>query len=941
MSIIDFQSLSEISDFDADICIIGSGPAGLTVALQFLNSNLKVVVIESGGYTPNAEAETLNEIESVGMRRAPQDVTRCRGLGGTTALWSGRCGVFDAMDFQHRSWVPHSGWPIQASDLEPYVDRAGQVLGLGPALYREDQLRVLPNDNTGHEWSGLKLRPVVWQYSQHEASGAVLNYFAKDGVEGGQHLGMLQHSGAPRPLHLGEASRGYLEESKNITVVINATALELLPTDAGGRVNRVRIASASGNTGFVEARKVVLACGAIDNARLMLSSCSANENGVGNNHGNVGRFLSDHPFWPIAKYNGAGDATVRRKLGARWLTRSGNKHVYVLGLKISPQLQRDEHLLNSALHIVELGEEPPAVSQVGNFLRLVKQRKFGKETWRALVSAMTRPRQLLSGIYSRYVRHEPPQANPTSVAFGAVVEQVPDPDSRVTLSDQTDAFGMRRARIDWHVSEREFASAKRLAGLVSEEFERQGFEQPEFADWLEDSSGKFRSHIHDMAHPMSTTRMSDDPKDGVVDANCKVHGVSDLYVAGSSVFSTSGYMNPTLMIVALSLRLADHLKSQLSERAVPAPATLARFAQLPRRTRVGLIGAGHRVREVYGPVFGSLSDEFEVVGVTSRASASSREFAAQTGTRSYPSASHLVAEERPDFLLVAINSIDDALSDLIGLGVPLLIETPFCWNLRKGRKALSLMNKRKLLIGVAEQTPELPTEVLKRQIINLGLIGQAFAAHNDFGSYDYHGIAAAKQSLSGINQGGTVNAVLQGQGPETGDSPESWLLGSARFETGGWLMHSYSDSYYDNPSRYPKQFRVYGSGGSIVGDTMRSRDASGSVMESSIRRNEANGRLRSLAIDTLLGEVVWSNPFSDFELTDEQIAVAAILRKMAASVQFGGSPTYSAQDSLHDMELLAAMRSSARRNGAATAVPMNLERDAIRKLAGRLMSKGS
>ncbi|SHE64656.1 GMC oxidoreductase [Devosia limi] len=938
MSIIDFQTCAPASEFDADICIIGSGPAGLTLALQFADTPLRIIVLESGGHSSDAETDKLSEIESVGMPRAPQNVTRWRGLGGTSALWSGRCGVFDAMDFQHRPWVPHSGWPIAARDLDPYLDRAGQILGLGPALYREEQERLLPEDSAQHQWDSLNFRPVVWQFSQHETTGAVLNHYAKDGVEGAQNLGMLQHSGAPRPLNLGEAARGALEASGNITVIMNATAVDLLPNSTGSHVNQVKIASISGITGTVTAKTFVLACGAIDNARLMLSSRTASEDGLGNSHGNVGRFLSDHPFWPIAKYDGAGSDVVRRMLGARWLNRAGNKHVYTLGLRVSPERQRDEELLNSALHIVEFGHEPPAISQLGSALRLLKRRQFGEDTWRALASALTRPMQLISGIYSRYVRKEPALSNPTSVAFGAVVEQVPDPESRVTLSDQVDAFGMRRARIDWRVSDREFANAKRLAELTAEEFERQGFQQPEFASWLDDPSGAFRAHIHDMAHPMSTTRMSDDPAKGVVDANCKVHEVDNLYVAGASVFSTSGYMNPTLMIVALSLRLADHLKSTAIDNRAPAAVASHRLAPRPRRTRVGLIGAGNRMREIYLPILETLADEFEVVGVTSRTAASAGDVSRLLGTQSFQTPEALLHEAKPDLLVVAIGAIDDALPGLIGLGVPLLIETPICWSLRKGRHALSLMRKHGVLVGVAEQTPELPVEALKRQVIDLGLIGRVFVSHNDFASYDYHGIAAAKQLLTGLPRSGTISAITQSGGALSHPQGqiENWIVGSARFKSGGLLMHSYSDSYHDSAFRTPKCFRTYGTSGSIVGEDMLFKAPSGQVFQAGIRRNEAAGRLQTLTIDTPIGEIVWSNPFCDFDLNDEQIAVATILRKMAVAVHFGGAPSYSAQDSFDDMELLAAMRSSARRNGAPIATPMSATYEAIERLRARL-----
>lgn len=933
MSIVNFESCADSSEFDADICIVGSGPAGLTIALQFVDSPCKIIVVESGGITSDPHTDLLSEIESVGMARAPQNVTRSRGLGGTSALWSGRCGVFDAMDFQARSWVPHSGWPIGADDLQPYFDRAGQILGLGPGLYGEDQSSILATQDT-HAWDPLKLRSVVWQFSRHERNGAI-NHFAKEGVEGAKNLGMLQHSGAPKPRNIGEFARDALALSTTIQILINATATEILSDQRGLRAVGVKIASLSGQRGIVRAGKVILACGAIDNARLMLSSRSSSQNGIGNAHGNVGRYLSDHPFWPIARYDGTGSVAARRSLGTRWLSRHGEKHVYVFGLRFSPELQRHEQLLNTALHIAELGHEPPAISHLGTAMRHLKRRQLGRPTWQALSKALAHPLQLLSGIYSHYIKHQPPLTKPTTVSFGAVVEQVPDPDSRVTLSEQLDALDMPRARVDWRVSVREFDNARRMADLIAEEFDRLGLEKPRFASWLGDKTEAFRQHIHDMAHPMSTTRMSADPSAGVVDANCQVHGVAGLYVAGASVFSTSGYMNPTLMIVALSLRLADHLKSAMPERTSASAAPRALSAR-QRPARLGIIGAGNRIRNIYLPIFRQLPDQFDIVGVTSRSTASAEQMSELTRAPPFDHYQDLVAKTRPDFLLVAVNSIDDFLPGLLTLGTPLLIETPFCWNLRAGRRALAEIKKQSLLVGIAEQFPELPDERLKRKVIELGLIGSVFAAQNDFCSYDYHGLAAARRYLSGLQGGATVNAVSQTQQPLSGNPAETWLAGMIRFHDGGLLMHNYSDSYFDSPFRSPRQFRAYGTSGSIVGDRMLFANGSAPAMKSTILRNDVDGRLQSLAVDTPLGPITWDNPFAHIELSDEQIAVATMLRQMSLAAQFGGVPTYSAQDSFDEMERLAAMRASARRSGAPVTVPISAAQEIVEKLAARL-----
>jgi choline dehydrogenase-like flavoprotein len=143
----------------------------------------------------------------------------------------------------------------------------------------------------------------------------------------------------------------------------------------------------------------------------------------------------------------------------------------------------------------------------------------------------------------------------------AMVEQAPDPESRVTLSEKRDALGMPLSRIDWKISEHELRSVRRLGELVGQQLEAAGLPRHTAAHWLE-GGARWRSHFTDRAHHMGTTRIAANPREGVVDENCQVHGVDGLFVAGSSVFPTAGHANPTQMIVAMALRLGDWLEAR-------------------------------------------------------------------------------------------------------------------------------------------------------------------------------------------------------------------------------------------------------------------------------------------------------------------------------------------------------------------------------------------
>ena len=193
----DLRQLADNSEFSADICIIGAGPAGLSIALQFQDTSARVCVVESGGLERHENIEALNEFENVGLFRTMPDLARCRGLGGTSNLWTGRCGVFDAIDYQPRPWLPFSGWPIQYDDVSPFFDRAGQLLGLGPALYDHRAREVLRQHTADAPWDPQRLLPVVWQFSRGDGE-QVAPPSTPGEVNSADHLRALQHAGARR-----------------------------------------------------------------------------------------------------------------------------------------------------------------------------------------------------------------------------------------------------------------------------------------------------------------------------------------------------------------------------------------------------------------------------------------------------------------------------------------------------------------------------------------------------------------------------------------------------------------------------------------------------------------------------------------------------------------------------------------------------------------------
>ncbi|MEC3920608.1 GMC family oxidoreductase [Nocardia sp. CDC160] len=516
------------TDLVADVCIIGSGPAGLTLATELAHSSLRVLVLESGGLEPTPENDDLDDIENVGAARAqPYSNARNRILGGSSHTWSGRCAPLDDLDFAARPWVPFSGWPIGFAEVKPYLDRAAAHLGLGyGSEFTGDRFWELadrnpPRPEVDRRW----LRPYFWQISKDPADPFDAKRFGA---------------------HAAEIS------ADNVRIVVNATVFHIDTDVDGTHVEALRVLDSSGTERLVRATRIVLATGGIENARLLLASNRIVPGGVGNRHDTVGRYLLDHRCGVVGALDPRTSAAARDRFGKYVVKTRGGKHTFLHGLALSPEIQAEEGLLNCALWIQEVPSEDDPWESVKNLLR-------GHLTMHDARTVASHPGLLLSGAKRRLIDNAGLPRKLEHVELRCMVEQTPDPNSRITLSDKTDHLGMPRPRIDWKVSAQEDRTVRRAAALVADEFARLGHTSPALREWVRGTSD-LTAALTDWAHPTGSTRMSADPHTGVVDGDCRVHGMDNLYIAGSSVFPTNGHANPTLTIVALAVRLADRLR---------------------------------------------------------------------------------------------------------------------------------------------------------------------------------------------------------------------------------------------------------------------------------------------------------------------------------------------------------------------------------------------
>lgn len=541
--IIDARYLSPDKNLETHVCIIGAGPAGLTIAREFANQNFQVTLLESGGFEFDPEIQTLSEGTAIGDPYSVISNTRLRQFGGTSHTWEGqngykqygfRCLPLDEIDFEQRDWLPYSGWSFTKSDLDPFYERAHQVCQIGSYTYKVEEwedrrAKQLPfkSDRIGTSMSQYGLRyPFTEEYPQQ------------------------------------------IKQTLNITTIIYATVVEIVTDDSNQTVTRLRIAASKDKQVWLSAKIFILATGGFENARLLLASNQQQASGLGNQNDVVGRYFMDRPILrcSLIPYN----HKLLEQTALYDIYRT--KGVPVMArVRLSEDLMRREHLLNNGAQLFPRPQERQrkATLAVRSLASAIRDRQSLPNITKNLVTALSGTDYLVAAGFWAAIRKIPsfrrgdwsylPYEKLRFSKFEVFyqIEQAPDPNNRVTLGAERDFLGQNMVEVHWKLNPIDIQNAVRVQEIWAEEFDKAGLGKLQFAKKRED--WKFENLA--MHHHIGSTRINNDPKQGVVDANCKVHGISNLFIAGSSVFPTAGYSNPTLTIIALSLRLADHIKT--------------------------------------------------------------------------------------------------------------------------------------------------------------------------------------------------------------------------------------------------------------------------------------------------------------------------------------------------------------------------------------------
>jgi choline dehydrogenase-like flavoprotein len=554
--ILDAKNIESLAHLTTDVCVVGSGAAGITLALELSRRKIDVIVLTGGRERESAaDRDLYRGTPDSGHPHEPLEENRRRVFGGTTVAWGGRCIPLEPIDFSPRPWVPHSGWPIPYAEVLPYFDRAMELCEAGPFSFSAAD--VFSPDR-----------------------GPLLDGFDNEDI-----ISTNLERWSP-PTNFAKRYGNELRQAPSLQVILGGHAIHV-QLDADGKSVKHIVASGGGDHRFfVTGRSYVLAAGGLENPRLLLNSADIHSTGIGNSADLVGRFYMSHLTGVVSKIAMAEPRPVlrsefekdqagvycRRRFAltpfAQTTHQVGNAIAMLHRPPIGSAIHRDPlfsaaFLVRSYLDVASQGSPGAALA------RLRANSQVRREHWKVLAETRADSISAVARTFrDRYLgkRRLPSVLAPPSAAEQHIMyytEHAPNPDSRVVLADERDAFGLLRITVLPAFSDVDAETIIELHRLLAERFDKTGFGSVEFNEpRLREYVRDYPRHFNSQAHHLGTTRMSLEPADGVVDLNCEVYNVRGLFVMGSSVFPTGGHANPTLTIVALSARLAEHLSKQ-------------------------------------------------------------------------------------------------------------------------------------------------------------------------------------------------------------------------------------------------------------------------------------------------------------------------------------------------------------------------------------------
>ena len=514
MPYIDFNKKPITSHtYPFDYTIIGAGVAGILLAVKLAEKGKSVLLIESGHFEEDDKRQALNQVEQTGKTVENAINGRKRAVGGTSIAWGGQSLPFSKLDFEEKTWIENSGWPLSIDDLKPYYPLANRFLNVDELDYENDIFKLLNYE---------KLAFKEDTFYQH---------FSK---------------WSPQP-NLKKAYNSTLKQG--VTVIYNAVLTKIY-LDADGKAEKICITNFDKKQAYITVNNLLLATGGIETNRILLANNHQIKGGIGSESGWLGQCFMEHPCIEI----GTLQHSDAYKLQSIFNTHFFNKRKYSIRLSLTELAQKKFKLMNGSVLIAFIdypneGDNPYSeLINLHNPLKIIALGKIIKnyESYFLTLRAL--------------LKHKFVYKHKALPKISLMMEQEPTADSRISLSHQKDIFGIPKAKINWTISPKTWVSVNKIAEFLTEEFSRLSLGKVTIYPHISLKNANWADYLTDANHHIGGTRMSKTPETGVVDHNLRVWGHANIYVCSTSVFPTGSHSNPTLTLMALCLRLVNHLE---------------------------------------------------------------------------------------------------------------------------------------------------------------------------------------------------------------------------------------------------------------------------------------------------------------------------------------------------------------------------------------------
>ena len=548
---INFDKNIDIPLNNIDVCIIGSGATGTIIFDLLAKKNYNILLIESGDITPAGEAQGLNEgYLYLNGSKSDDKVAeiksalqwRTRGLGGSTNCWSGACKPFHSLTFLKRDWIKNSGWDLKEDQITKYYHIANKYTEIDSTIFDEGLWKLIGETEPLKENDELSTNFAIRSGYLDFKSNEFLDW--------------------PGPTRFSKyLNNDKYKKSENKNIIYNSTVVDLTYDSNRNEITSCTITNNSHYKKTIKSKYFILCSGGFENPRLML--IANNRNGVGNKYDNVGRYYNGHPYGTVADLI-CNNKEVSTKLGWSFQYHKIYNNRCMPHLYVTEETQIKYKLLNTAFNLVpELD-----ITSASYIIKTIIDKKSINDLNISLdnmLIVMSEIDDVLNNTYRKITNKGAKLRLKESIPIEYIAEGIPKYSSRISLSNKKDKFGCPKINYNWQIDSQEIDNLYSSLNILASTVAKNRWGKIKVREQSLPTSTDYFKGLTDAAHPSGGTRISNDPKKGVVDTNLKVHYLNNLYVCGSSVFPTNGYESPTYTLVALAARLASELENRLSK----------------------------------------------------------------------------------------------------------------------------------------------------------------------------------------------------------------------------------------------------------------------------------------------------------------------------------------------------------------------------------------